>query len=88
MSDRHSDLSSRIILIIVTLCVMVGLPPATDFDFDGSVESFLTEGDLLVSSHSAFGLQDSLLSQSQAAYCNIAQPPFTFLFVPPPIASI
>lgn len=87
MNNRSATVAKRIVLILVALCLLFGLVPVADFDLDGALDTFQTEGDLLVWSYPTGALLIFLLSPFLTAHLN-ARPQLSFLLVPPPIISI
>ncbi len=78
-------LLKRCILLFIGVCLLFALTPFTDFDFDGSLDSFLTDGLLLIPAQPATVVPVPFLVSSLTAY--LASPRlFSFLIVPPPVA--
>jgi hypothetical protein len=71
------------ILLLTCICLLAALVPLADFDFDGLLDSFVTDGLLLTPSLvSVIGLI-FLLTQLPAAYLAVPRL-FSALIVPPP----
>ena len=84
MIKRSQPFFKRIILIILGLCLLLGLAPLTDTDFDGALESFLAETDLMVPAIRWMALSFILVSLPVSIHL-IPRPPYYFLLIPPPI---
>ena len=73
-----------VILLIMGVCLLAALVPFADFDFDGSLDSFVTDGLLLFPTlFFTVGLV-CLLSNLPDAYLAAPRPYFS-LIAPPPI---
>ena len=84
MIKRSQPFFKRIILIILGLCLLLGLAPLTDTDFDGALESFLAGTELMIPAIWGMALSFILISLSHSIHL-IPRPPYYFLHVPPPI---
>jgi hypothetical protein len=72
------------VLFCLGLCMLLALTPITDIDFDGSPDSFLTEGLLLILAPLKAIVPVLFKTRVPGAY--LASPRlFAFLIVPPPI---
>jgi hypothetical protein len=72
-----------LILLIMGICLLAALVPLADFDFDGLLDSLVTEGFLLLPIlFLALGLV-CLLTNLPAAYFSVPRLYFS-LIVPPP----
>jgi hypothetical protein len=60
MDNRKTLLLNRMILILIGVCLVVGLAPSIDFDFDGMLDSILTEGMLMIPILAVLALPDLL----------------------------
>jgi|GEM_PF-4760543 len=79
-----SEFFKRFILICVGICLLFALTPFTDFDFDGSLDSLLTDGLLLIPVQLATIVPTLILASFLTAYL-ITPRTFSFLIVPPPV---
>lgn len=73
------------ILICMGMCLLFALAPLTDFDFDGSPDSFLTDGLLMIASPIKVLASAFLLTRLLSAYLGSPKL-FSYLVTPPPIA--
>jgi hypothetical protein len=72
-----------IILLIMVICLLTALMPLADFDFDGLLDSFITDGFLLLPTlFFALGMV-CLLTNLPVAYLATPQL-YSSLIVPPP----
>jgi hypothetical protein len=72
-----------LILLMMGICLLAALVPLADFDFDGLLDSFVTDGLLLIPTlFLATGLV-CLLTNLPVAYLSVPQFYFS-LIVPPP----
>ena len=79
-----SEFFKRCILLCVGICLLFALTPFTDFDLDGSLDSFLTDGFLFIPAQLAAFVPLLFLVSSLSAY--LASPKLlSFLIVPPPV---
>lgn len=67
------------------VCLLFALTPSTDFDLDGSLDSLLTDGLLVVPTQPA-ALVPALFSTALLSAYLISPRLLSFLIVPPPIA--
>ena len=85
MNDQTHSLRffHMLIFLITGICLLAALVPLADFDFDGLLDSFLTDGLLLLPTlFFTVGLV-CLLTNLPAAYLAAPQL-YTSLIVPPP----
>jgi hypothetical protein len=84
MNNRSQPLLKTAILIIFSLCLIFGLVPLTDTNFNGTGSSFLAEIISLIPVIGGITLSYILVSLFQRIYLN-SRPPFFYILVPPPI---
>lgn len=86
MSETPASLKllKRCLLLFVGICLLFSLTPFTDFDFDGSLDSLLTDGLLFVPTQPATIIPTLFSTGLLTAYL-IAPRIFSFLIIPPPI---
>jgi hypothetical protein len=66
------------------MCLLFALAPITDFDFDGTPDSFLTESLLLILN--PFGINVPVFFKTRPPEAYPASPRWlSFLIVPPPV---
>ena len=75
---------NRVVFLLVLICLLAALAPLSDFDLDGNLDSFVTEGLILtpvIGFISGFFLLWILLPET----CLAVPQHFSALNVPPPI---
>lgn len=75
---------NRLIFLLALVCLAAALAPLSDFDFDGHLDSLVTEGLILLSLVDAIAGLFSLWIKFPAI-CLTAPQQFSSLLVPPPI---
>ncbi len=75
---------NRLIFLLALVCLLVTLAPLSDFDFDGHLDSLVTEGLILLSLVDVGAGLSSLWTRFPAACLTVSQQ-FPSLLVPPPI---
>jgi len=83
--SANSELLKRCILLCMGVCLLFALTPFSDFDFDGSLDSFLTDSLLLVPAQPATIVPVLFSTRFLTAYL-ISPELLPFLIVPPPVA--
>lgn len=78
------SLGQRMILVILGCCLVFGMVPLADMDFDGAPESFLSETNLVIPAILGIVLSAIFVSLPFMAHPT-SRPSFSFLLVPPPI---
>jgi hypothetical protein len=75
---------NRLIFLFALVCLAAALAPLSDFDFDGHLDSLVTEGLILLPLVGAIAGLFSLWVRFPAACFTVSQQ-FSSLLVPPPI---